>query len=238
MPDQLSKNLTQEQSLKHQTIMAELDRWVHAHGNGQYGPANYQPLGKLALYPDYGIQQVRDEISEFTEELLKRNYSGTILEVGIGYYGSTHFLWRQLFKKVITIEKSPERCRDFSLRFSKFTGGTWPSENGRSGFIFGMSSEPQAVQKAYDAIGRNLGVLFIDGDHSYQAVLTDWLLYHNLVRPGGIVAFHDCATNIIEQSGAPKFLAKLEKGEIDGKKYLLHKIIHSQHVGIAYYECL
>ncbi|TSC92446.1 MAG: hypothetical protein CEN91_440, partial [Candidatus Berkelbacteria bacterium Licking1014_85] len=100
-------------------VMAELDRWVKAHGNGKYSPADYQPLGKLDLYPDYGIQQVREEIADFVKEILKRNLSGTILEIGIGYYGSTHVLWRQIFNRVITIEKSPDRCRNFAINYSK-----------------------------------------------------------------------------------------------------------------------
>jgi predicted O-methyltransferase YrrM len=33
--------------------------------------------------------------------------------------------------------------------------------------------------------------LFIDGDHRYEGVLADWRDYAPLVRPGGLVAFHD-----------------------------------------------
>jgi predicted O-methyltransferase YrrM len=32
---------------------------------------------------------------------------------------------------------------------------------------------------------------FIDGDHSYEGVKSDFQLYGPLVRPGGIIAFHD-----------------------------------------------
>ena len=33
--------------------------------------------------------------------------------------------------------------------------------------------------------------LFIDADHNYNLVLKDWQMYSKLVRPGGIIAFHD-----------------------------------------------
>src|SRR5205085_12501196 len=33
--------------------------------------------------------------------------------------------------------------------------------------------------------------LFIDGDHSYDGVRRDFELYRDLVRPGGLIAFHD-----------------------------------------------
>ena len=35
--------------------------------------------------------------------------------------------------------------------------------------------------------------LFIDGDHTEQGVAADYRDYHALVRPGGIIAFHDIA---------------------------------------------
>jgi predicted O-methyltransferase YrrM len=39
--------------------------------------------------------------------------------------------------------------------------------------------------------GRPVDFLFIDGDHSYEGVKRDFELYAPLVRPGGLVAFHD-----------------------------------------------
>lgn len=39
--------------------------------------------------------------------------------------------------------------------------------------------------------GRPIDVLFIDGDHRYAGVKADFDAYSPLVRPGGLVAFHD-----------------------------------------------
>lgn len=39
--------------------------------------------------------------------------------------------------------------------------------------------------------GDLIDVLFIDGDHSYEGVKADFELWHHLVRPGGLVIFHD-----------------------------------------------
>ena len=39
--------------------------------------------------------------------------------------------------------------------------------------------------------GNRLDFLFIDGDHSWSGVKADCDMYGPLVRPGGIVAFHD-----------------------------------------------
>ncbi len=44
------------------------------------------------------------------------------------------------------------------------------------------------------AIGdEKLDFLFIDGDHSYEGVRNDYVMYSPFVRPGGIIAFHDVA---------------------------------------------
>jgi predicted O-methyltransferase YrrM len=39
--------------------------------------------------------------------------------------------------------------------------------------------------------GRKLDFLFIDGDHSYEGVRSDFETYKSLMRPGGIIALHD-----------------------------------------------
>ena len=39
--------------------------------------------------------------------------------------------------------------------------------------------------------GRQVDFLFIDGLHTYEGVKSDFEMYSNLVRNGGIIAFHD-----------------------------------------------
>lgn len=38
---------------------------------------------------------------------------------------------------------------------------------------------------------QEIDVLFIDGDHTYQGVKSDYVMYAGLVRSGGLVIFHD-----------------------------------------------
>lgn len=45
------------------------------------------------------------------------------------------------------------------------------------------------------AVGGPFDVAFIDGDHTYEGVRADWLTWSPLVRPGGVVAFHDTWPN-------------------------------------------
>ena len=43
--------------------------------------------------------------------------------------------------------------------------------------------------------GRPIDFLFIDADHRYVGVKKDYQLYAPLVRPGGLIAFHDIRPN-------------------------------------------
>ncbi len=45
-----------------------------------------------------------------------------------------------------------------------------------------------------------LDFLFIDGDHSYEGVKADFENYSPLVKPGGLIAFHDIVDNDKDKS--------------------------------------
>lgn len=62
----------------------------------------------------------------------------------------------------------------------------------RMHLIRGDSHSEEVSAKVRD-VTQCLDMLFIDGDHTYGGVKDDFLSYSPLVRPGGIVAFHDIA---------------------------------------------
>jgi predicted O-methyltransferase YrrM len=47
----------------------------------------------------------------------------------------------------------------------------------------------QEIERALG--GQPIDVLFIDGDHSYEGVRSDYETYRDLVRDGGVIGFHD-----------------------------------------------
>lgn len=216
-------------------IMEQLDAWVARRGNGRYEQGDFKPMEGFMIPDDAGIQQNREEIQGFVSTLLSRGRLGSVLEVGLGYFGSTHFLWRLLFDQVTTIEKSHERIRTFGTNLREFHG-RWVLDDHRSAFLIGMSDEPATILKAYQHLSGGIDLLFIDGDHQYASVLTDWLLYSPLVKKGGLIAFHDVGLTVKGHYGVPEFLERLSRGAIDGQPRRLEKIIHTPHLGIAYYE--
>lgn len=67
------------------------------------------------------------------------------------------------------------------------------------------------IDYSFNAIPRlqlnNADFVFIDGNHSYEKVVTDFNLVKNLVMPGGIIVFHDT----IFHDGPKQLIHKLRK---------------------------
>ncbi len=199
---------------------------------GGYLPFNERPgymhPGQAELphqYIPYPIQQVKQEIMDFTNALINNGKFENILEIGIGQFGGTHVIWRELFKNVVSIDNEQHIINDF-LNTNEFV------KDGKSHFVHGDSSKEATVDKLpfkeYDA-------LFIDGHHSYNAAFNDYKNYSKLVRPGGIIGFHDACTRIHHNAmEVPLFLDELSKGGIDGKVHHIHYAKHSMEIGIGW----
>lgn len=214
-------------------IKHELDGWVSSVGSGRYVPSNYsENLNEsFSITENFGIQQVKAEIHEFTDVVLKQKKLKNCLEIGLGFYGSTHFLWRLMFDKTITIENQKDRVFKFGENMNKYNG-KFMFKDMKSSFIFGSSHDPSSVEKLEKILKKNkLDLLFIDGDHTYKSVLSDWLLYKDFVVKGGIIAFDDCESNINDY-GVKKLLKKIKS--FDGS-IKINKINKSGNHGIAYY---
>ena len=73
----------------------------------------------------------------------------------------------------------------------------------RMEFVDGPSLSPRALSRAWEALGgETLDVLLIDGDHSYEGALGDFLAYRAMVRDGGLIAFHDIVPDAYPRAGA------------------------------------
>ena len=215
-----------------QTIFRHLDDWVSKNGNGKYYPDDYieEKEEELMLVDNYGIQQNRKEIFSFVKTILKKKRD-ICLEIGIGHYGSTHFLFRHIFKKTISIELQKNRIFHFRDVLNKYYG-KYCLDDKRSHFVYGQSSDPTSVIKIENFLKtKKVDLLFIDGSHNFKDVFTDWLIYKNFVRKNGIIAFHDCNNNVNSDGGVPKLINLIKKKE--NKK--IKKIVYSKSMGIAYY---
>lgn len=73
-----------------------------------------------------------------------------------------------------------------------------------------LDSTRERVRTALE--GRQIDLLFIDGDHSYEGVRNDFEDYAPLVRAGGLIAFHDIVEGPPDAvGGVPRFWKELHE---------------------------
>lgn len=130
-----------------------------------------------------GATQIRSEILPFLE-IVRALEPRSVCEIGTSYGGTSFLLSRLLPSRtrLIGIDlfvKNRVQLRHFA-------------RPRRLHLIDGASAAPRTVAKVRRLLGEEkIDVLFIDGDHRYDGVAGDFLAYRELVREGGIIAFHD-----------------------------------------------
>ncbi|MFO1076246.1 MAG: class I SAM-dependent methyltransferase [Planctomycetota bacterium] len=158
-----------------------IDAWVYEHptrsdrgfhGDHVRGPT-YAPA----------IQQVRAEWYAFLELCRRPDLAGgRAVEIGLGRHGGTHFSLTRVFDQVVTVEADValiERYRHHN-----------PVDPRRDVFVAGNSQDAATLRAVTATVGQ-ADVLFIDGGHRFDEVRTDWIHWRHVVRPGGVIAFHD-----------------------------------------------
>ncbi len=81
----------------------------------------------------------------------------------------------------------------------------WAAAKGCDLCVIPENSHHDATKRKVKARlgGRQLDFLFIDGDHQYESIKTDYEMYAPLVRKGGMIALHDIAE--AENGGGHQF---------------------------------
>ncbi len=103
-----------------------------------------------------------------------------ILEIGC-YEGGTLWHWLEVGENVVAID---DTCRNSDQ------WETWAEFWSTAiQIVQGSSHHPDVIAEAEAAGPYDL--VFIDGDHTYNSVKTDYLAYRGMVREGGAIAFHD-----------------------------------------------
>lgn len=155
------------------------------------------------IVPDYKVQwrilksgdkvwleslQHRDELDSLLK-LCKVANVKTVLEIGAGPCGTA--VWFAEFVGpdgyVVSVDLPVE------------VGGTPPQyeEMARSKaenwtLVRGASDDPKTVERVKAALdGREVGLLFIDGEHTRTAAESDYEMYRPLLAKDGVIAFHD-----------------------------------------------
>lgn len=139
--------------------------------------------------------QVRSEIQQALMAI-ERLKPQVVVEIGTARGGTFFLLSRAAHPQA--------RLISVDLPFGRWGGGysAWKVSIFRrlilkgqhSDFVRADSHAPATVGRVKQLLaGDQVDILFIDGDHSYAGAKHDFEAYSALVRPGGIVLFHDIA---------------------------------------------
>lgn len=125
--------------------------------------------------------QIKEEFVELLQRLAAKAPK-VVVEVGV-HKGGTSAAWLSIGATVfaIDIKKQPNISLLEALCGHRFTFHTGTS-----------TTFMEAVQSGQIETGR-VDMVFIDGDHSYEAAKLDYETLRPLVAPGGIIVFHDIA---------------------------------------------
>lgn len=112
----------------------------------------------------------------------------TILEIGVARGGSLRY-WEHLVPKgelVIGIDADKTVMSQMSEWWD------WRNSDRQLRIIIGKSLQPKVVKCVKEYVGeRQIDFLFIDGDHDPWSIFQEFVIYGEMVRYGGIIAFHD-----------------------------------------------
>lgn len=113
-----------------------------------------------------------------------------IVEIGVQEGGSLRF-WEQVLQPgdlLIGIDKDPRVLEWVQTR----RRWNWQESSRRVFLIIGDSTRPETIRRVKETLEeREIDLLFLDGNHDYKYVKTDFFNYASLVRTGGMVVFHD-----------------------------------------------
>jgi predicted O-methyltransferase YrrM len=175
-------------------------------------------------------QQIKEELLEFAL-ILKQSRPRFILEIGTCNGGSLFVISRLAQPDSIIIS--------IDLPGGTF-GGKFPAHHfpilkrialpRQTLHLLEASSHDASTKEQVASLLANnkLDLLFIDGDHSYEGVKRDFEMYAPLVRPGGLVGFHDIAHHPPElHSDVDLFWSEVKTS------YPHREIIHNPQTGWA-----
>jgi cephalosporin hydroxylase len=166
----------------------------------------------------FGPHQIEGEILallEWASEITPR----FVCEIGTAMAGTTYLLGQSLpsVQDLIGIDlhvRRRHRLRFFSRR------------DQRLAFFDGSSYAPEMVERVSRHLnGQKLDLLFIDGDHSFAGVASDFSAYRHFVRDGGIIICHDIVQDHTTRYGrlTPRYTGGVPTFWKQIKPYYVHK---------------
>ena len=191
-----------QRELKHR---AERDSTIDEHMDTAF----HCQAGPLYIMP----YQVPSEIRELLE-LVQPMQCERVLEIGSSK-GGTLYLFSRIAAPtatLVTVDLPGHPFRGHYPRWKEPLYRSFAGPEQTIALVRGDSHSAEAEARVRAAVGaKPVDFLFIDGDHSYEGVKDDFERYRALVRPGGIIAFHDIVPGPdVMVGGVPQFWQELK----------------------------
>jgi predicted O-methyltransferase YrrM len=184
------------------TALSLVRFWIEASPNG--ADQTPEALANLVFkYRGVAPIQVRSELLAFAS-LIQERRPKALLEIGT-CNGGTFFVLCRLADPHATVIS-------LDLPGGRFGGGyggyrvpvlrRMKRPQQRLHLLRADSHNPSTLGRVTSLLqGTRLDLLFIDADHAYEGVRQDFEMYSPLMKPGGIVAFHDIISGRVELVG-------------------------------------
>jgi predicted O-methyltransferase YrrM len=157
-------------------------------------PGDPVEVARFALRtPVIRPKQVPTELIQFASMIANKK-PRSVLEIGTNRGGTLFVLCRLAnpFANVISLDLPGGKFGGGYRWFQALLFQQFPSRGQRLHLIRDDSHKLDVRERVAAILhDQKLDLLFIDGDHTYQGVRTDFEMYSPLVRAGGMIAFHD-----------------------------------------------
>ena len=172
--------------------------------------------------------QIRSEIIALLE-IVKKNSSQNILEIGTAN-GGTIFSFARMGGDDAVLATVDLPNRAFGYGYPSWRARiyrSFPAKGQKINLVRGDSHSNETFEEVERVFGSsNVDFLFIDGDHSYEGVKKDFEMYGQLVKKGGVVAFHDIVDGDEEfVGGVPRFWSEIKNN------YRHDELVHDWNQG-------
>ena len=157
--------------------------------------------------------QIREEIIALLR-LLEEKRPKTIIDIGTAW-GGTLFLFTRVadpHASIISVDLPSGLFRGGYADYRAVLYRSFAREAQELHLVRGDSHSPETLEQVKKLLdGKAVDFLMIDGDHSYEGVKKDFEIYSPLVKPGGLIAFHDICGGPQELvGGVPRFWSEIQ----------------------------
>lgn len=152
------------------------------------------------------IQQINEW--DYFITYLENNFTiNSLLEVGTAWGGALYGFAQISSPKatIITIDDNSKDCNFSTVKEKENHIKGYIKDQQKIHFIHSDSHTKECESQVKNILGNNkVDFLFIDGDHSYEGVKSDYNMYSKYVKESGVIGFHDVA-GFQEQESVKRF---------------------------------